>query len=150
MTRDRAAAFIGFLDELYRTRGRVLLAFGSVYEDDLTDVEVVVFNAVAGAPHPPTVPQIGRSLGHARQVIQRAANSLIERGWIETMANPDHKRAHCLIVTALGRSAKDKADRRGLELAERITEGLDREVIEDGRKALHAIREVLESKLRQK
>lgn len=149
MDHDRAASFIAFLDEFHRVRGRITVALSGMFDEGLSDMEVVVFNAVAGASSPPTVPQIGRSLGHARQVIQRAANTLIERGLIETVANPDHKRAHRLVPTERGRIAKQIADRRGLEQADRMTAGLDRELIENGRAALHAIREVLEQNIRR-
>jgi DNA-binding MarR family transcriptional regulator len=149
MNRERAETFIRFLDEYYRLRGRIALGLYHVYAEDLTQIEVVVLNAVAGAAQPPTVPQIGRSLGHARQVIQRAATSLMQRGLITTVHNPDHKRAHRLVPTDLGRAAKRQADLEGLKMADRMTEGLGTEVIENGRAALQMIREVLEKNIPQ-
>jgi DNA-binding MarR family transcriptional regulator len=149
MNPERAEAFIRFLDEFHRVRGRISLGLSRIYPENLNGMEIVVLNAVAGAAQPPTVPQIGRSLGHARQVIQRAANSLVESGLIETVPNPDHKRAHRLVPTDRGRAVKQEADRRGLERAGQITEGLDSAVIERGREALHAIREALERNIRE-
>lgn len=146
---DRATAFITFLDEVHRLRGRMHSALGNSYGHmGLTNTEIVVLNAVVGAATPPTVPRIGRSLGHARQVIQRAANALIERGLIEQTPNPDHKRAHRLVPTALGREAKREADRRGLEAAWQITEGLEAEYIDGARQALREIRKTLEANMR--
>ena len=49
---------------------------------------MLVLSAVAGALSPPTVPQIGRSLGHPRQVIQRIADALVARGLIGFEDNP--------------------------------------------------------------
>jgi DNA-binding MarR family transcriptional regulator len=144
----RAGSFIRFLDEFHRVRGRIAEGMADAYEERFSDVEGVVLNAVAGAASPPTVPQIGRSLGHARQVIQRAANALIERGLIATVPNPDHKRAHRLVATERGLAIKRQADRRGLELAKRITSGLDQQVIDDACAALHTMREALENNLR--
>jgi alkylation response protein AidB-like acyl-CoA dehydrogenase len=77
----RAQLLIQFLDEIARTRGRVTSVFAEGRTAiGLSDLEMIVLNAVFGAGSPPTVPQIGRSLGHARQVIQRAANTLVDKG----------------------------------------------------------------------
>jgi DNA-binding MarR family transcriptional regulator len=150
MEDQRAASFVRFLDEFARLRGRVQTAFGAVDDDSgLSELESVVLNAVAGASAPPTVPQIGRSLGHARQVIQRAANALIARGLIEMVANPDHKRAHLLVPTQLGSARKAEADGKGMLRAAALTEGLELETIETGVAALRRIRESLEHNLRR-
>ena len=85
-----------------RLQGRLKGAFtDSRLSTGLGETEMTVLNAVAEAPSPPTVPQIGRALGHPRQVIQRAANALITAGLIATRDNPDHKRAVLLIPTWL-------------------------------------------------
>lgn len=87
---ERAASFIRFLDAFHRLRGRIQSAFSGAAGDlGLTELESIVLNAVTGSATPPTVPQIGRSLGHARQVVQRAANQLVDRGLIEAVPNPD-------------------------------------------------------------
>lgn len=143
-------SFVRFLDEFARLRGRIHTAFADVEEEGaLSDLESVVLNAVAGARAPPTVPQIGRSLGHARQVIQRAANALAARGLIEAVPNPDHKRAHRLVATDAGRALKARHDERGVHRAAVLTEGLELEMIESGAAALHRIRECLERNLRR-
>lgn len=147
---QRAVSFIRFLDEFARLRGRIQTAFEVVEEEGaLSDLESVVLNAVAGAASPPTVPQIGRSLGHARQVIQRAANALTARGLIATVPNPDHKRAHRLVATDAGSALKAKHDERGMLRAAALTDGLELETIETGVAALHRIRECLERNLRR-
>ncbi len=147
---ERAASFVRFLDEFARLRGRIQSAFDAVHvETGLSELDLVVLNAVTGAALPPTVPQIGRSLGHARQVIQRAANSLIERGLIETVPNPDHKRAHRLVATPDGLALKAEADRAGLARGAALTLGLEVQTIEQAVGALRQIRESLETNLRR-
>lgn len=147
MTQDtRAILFIELIDELARTRGRVASAFADGRTTTgLSELEMVVLNAVTGATHPPTVPQIGRSLGHARQVIQRAAAALAEQGLARWIVNPDHKRAHRLVATESGFALKAAADARGLEVAERLTAKMDEALLQQAVSSLRTIRERLEA-----
>jgi DNA-binding MarR family transcriptional regulator len=150
MTHDaRAALLVNLIDELARTRGRIASAFAEGRtEAGLSDLEMVVLNAVTGAAHPPTVPQIGRSLGHARQVIQRAATALVGQGLARWIVNPDHKRAHRLVATEAGTAIKARADARGLAVARRLTAGMDATILQQAIASLHAIRERLEDDAR--
>ena len=146
---SRAALLIQLLDEVARIRGRISSAFAEGrIATGLSDLEMVVLNAVTGAAHPPTVPQIGRSLGHARQVIQRAASALVAQGLIEWVANPDHKRAHRLVATERGLARKSTADAKGRAVAERLTEGMDIALLERAVASLHAVRERIEADAR--
>jgi DNA-binding MarR family transcriptional regulator len=144
-----AELLIRLIDEMARTRGRVASAFAAGRaETGLSDLEMVVLNAVTGAAHPPTVPQIGRSLGHARQVIQRAATALVGQGLARWIVNPDHKRAHRLVATEAGISIKMRADAHGLAVARRLTAGMDAVILQQAILSLHAIRERLEDDAR--
>ena len=82
-------------------------------------------------------------------MIQRAANSLIDRGLIETVRNPDHERAHRLVSTAAGIALKAELDRAGLDRAEALTAGMDAQAIEQAVGALRKIRESLETNMRR-
>jgi DNA-binding MarR family transcriptional regulator len=145
-----AQHFIALLDELARMRGRTIGAFRDIREGlGLSEMETVVLSAVAGAAHPPTVPQIGRSLGHPRQVIQRAADTLAERGLVAWRDNADHKRARLLVATESGRALQAQGDAQGLALAAALTAGLDAKLIAQAAAALHAIRATIEKNLRQ-
>ncbi|MDR3389652.1 MAG: helix-turn-helix domain-containing protein [Rudaea sp.] len=114
----------------------------------LTDVENVVLTAVTGATRPPTVPQIGRSLGHPRQVIQRAADALVARGLIAWRDNPDHKRARLLAPTATGTQMRERDDRAGLERADRLAASIDPALLAATVAGLRTIREAIETNLR--
>jgi DNA-binding MarR family transcriptional regulator len=102
---------VELIDELVRVNGRLRSLFAKLNAQyGLLAMETTVLTAVVEAHSPPTVPQIGRSLGNPRQVIQRAANALIAAGLIETALNPHHKRAPLLLATRKGKLLKHKAD----------------------------------------
>src|ERR1700741_4434341 len=91
---DSRPRLVGLSDELIRLNGRLKGMFaGARRAEGLGDSELTVLNSVVEAERSPTGPQIARSLGQPRQIIQRATNSLIALGLIEAEPNPDHKRA---------------------------------------------------------
>jgi len=146
---DSRHPLVGLSDELIRLNGRLKSVFaGARRSEGLGDSELSVLNAVVEADRPPTVPQIGRSFGQPRQIIQRAANSLIAAGLIETLPNPDHKRAILLRATERGTAMKRGFDARADMLAKSLTAGIDAEEIRAAAAALGAIRKQLESRLR--
>jgi len=134
------------IDELHRMRGRLRSAFQPVESSvGLSEIEMTVLNAVVGGRTPPTVPQVGRSLGHPRQVIQRAANTLIERGLIRSAENPDHKRASLLEPTDLGIALKRLADELGREIASKLSADVDNCLIREVTEGLHRVRVAIEA-----
>jgi DNA-binding MarR family transcriptional regulator len=148
---DTPHPLVALIDEIGRTRGRLRSAFQGLETTlGLTDMEMTVLNAVAGARAAPTTPQIGRSLGHPRQVIQRTAHALAERGLIALAENPDHRRASLLRPTAAGLALKQRADAEGWAIAESLCDGLDAAQVREIAEGLHAIRLVIEENLRSK
>jgi DNA-binding MarR family transcriptional regulator len=140
---------IGLIDATSRLRGRLKSAFAGSAEDlGLSEMEMTVLNAVTGSPSPPTVPQIGRALGHPRQVIQRAANSLADAGLIEPLPNPDHKRAVLLLATENGRALKRQADARGQEIATRLLRSVDPALVITANELLETLRLQLDAHFR--
>ena len=112
-------------DEVVRLKSRL----GNLFAEagaalELTALEAMVLTAVMEAQRPPTVPQIGRSLGHHRQAVQRAARALCKAGILGTVANPDHKKAHLLRPTeagiALYEEVRAKADASTRAVMERL------------------------------
>src|SRR5580698_9210713 len=99
------------IGEVLRVGGPLTSAFAKVNAvAGLSPMETTVLATVVESPHAPTVPQIGRSLGHSRQIIQRAANSLMASGLIEKVPNPHHKLAPLLLPTRTGKKLKQKVD----------------------------------------
>ncbi|MBV1687535.1 MarR family transcriptional regulator [Novosphingobium sp. G106] len=146
---DSRHPLVGLSDELIRLGGRMKATFaGARREEGLGDSEMSVLNAVVEADRPPTVPQIGRSFGQPRQLVQRAANSLMAAGLIEAEANPDHKRAVLLRPTERGTALKREIDERADAIAAEIGAGVDVDLIREATAALNTIRKQLEARLR--
>ncbi|RZK02654.1 MAG: MarR family transcriptional regulator [Novosphingobium sp.] len=146
---DSRHPLVGLSDELIRLNGRLKGMFaGARRSEGLGDSELTVLNAVVEADRAPTVPQIGRSLGQPRQIVQRAANSLIEDGLIEVEPNPDHKRAVLLRATEQGVALKREIDARADAIAEEIAGSLDADLVRRAAGLLHDIRKELEARLR--
>lgn len=147
---DSGQAFIRLVDEIARSRGRTDLAFRSIRTaHGLTEVENIVLTAVTHADRPSTVPQIGRALGHPRQVVQRAADTLSARGLVEWRDNPDHKRARLLVPTTAGTKLRQADDAEGLRLAVMLTDGLDARLIARVAADLRIIRKRIDANLRE-
>lgn len=140
---------IHLADELIRLNGRVRSIFSGITEDSgLKAMELAVLSSVVGARQPPTVSQIGRSTGHPRQVVQRAANALIEAGLIETQDNPDHKRAPLLVATAAGEEIKQTADARAIAAADGLMQSIDEEKCARLTRELRVLRREIEAHVR--
>jgi DNA-binding MarR family transcriptional regulator len=140
---------VGLIDEIGRLNGRLKSTFAdSRRAVGLNESEMMVLNAVVEAERPPTVPQIGRSLGNPRQLVQRAANALIATGLIELAPNPDHKRAALLRATTSGIALKRQIDVQADEVASKIASALDPAVLRMVTRELQALRKQLEAQLR--
>jgi DNA-binding MarR family transcriptional regulator len=133
------------VDEVLRTAGRLLVATSTSVGGGLSGPQMLVLSAVVRADAPPTVPQIGRSLGHSRQAVQRLADGLRERGLIERLDNPEHKRARRLVATARGRDVHTEADLDSRVWAARMTRDLSPGQIEAAATTLRTLRQHLEA-----
>jgi DNA-binding MarR family transcriptional regulator len=147
---DLRQDFAGLLSEVKRVSARLNTIFADTRRAaGLSESELLVLTAVIDAERPPTAPQIGRSFGYPRQLIQRAANALIAQGLIETAPNPDHKRAVLLKVTAQGMAVKRRSDVKTEEIAAELAASLDLEVVRNATALLHALRRQLEAHIRE-
>jgi len=139
------------IDEVVRLQGRLKSIFAeSNGVTGLPSMELTVLTAVVEAASAPTVPQIGRSLGRPRQVIQRAANALIGAGLIEAAPNPHHKRALLLLPTRRGRALKRKADARARRTADSFLRRIDAARCSRMAEDLRELRGEIEAYLRAK
>ena len=146
---DSRHPLVGLSDEMIRLNGRMKALFaGARRSEGLGDSELSVLNAVVEADRPPTVPQIGRSFGQPRQLVQRAANSLMAAGLIEAAPNPDHKRAVLLCPTPQGTALKREMDARADAIAQAVSAELDEENVRAATRALRIVRKQLEARLR--
>lgn len=148
---DSRHPLAGLSDELIRINGRLKSLFaGARRSEGLNDSELAVLNAVVEADRPPTVPQIGRSFGQSRQLVLRAANSLVAAGLIEAEPNPDHKRAVLLRPTGRGLAMKREIDARADAIAADVGSEVDPRTIRAATAALREIRKQLEAQLRSR
>ncbi|MCJ2177641.1 MarR family winged helix-turn-helix transcriptional regulator [Novosphingobium album (ex Hu et al. 2023)] len=140
---------VGLVDETIRLNSRLRSVFAEARQDSsLNDSEQMVLNAVVEAEKAPTVAQIGRSMGQARQLVQRAANALRDGGLIEMADNPDHKRAPLLRPTAQGLVLKRAIDARADSIAENLLPADDLDAVREATQALRTLRKKLEAQLR--
>jgi DNA-binding MarR family transcriptional regulator len=141
-----AGSLIDLIDEVVRLRGRVMAAtsgFGS--GSGLSSAQMTVVTAVVNARHPPTVPQIARSLGLSRQAIQRVADTLVDAGLLTLADNPDHQRAKLLVATDSARRAQGEADRLSRSWAERTIRGMATSDIDHATETLRELRTRIEA-----
>jgi DNA-binding MarR family transcriptional regulator len=145
---DTADLMIQLIDEIVRGRTRLLgnRSFHAVPE--LHGLAGTVLAAIVLAAEPPTVPQIGRSLGYPRQTIQRQVDLLAELGLARFVENPEHKRAHRLVATAEGARQHREADLRSRAWAAQFTAGLPPEDLAITVETLRLIRHRLEAEVR--
>ena len=142
---------IMLVDEVSRLQGRFKSLFAAVHaQTGLRAMEDLVLNAIAEADWSPTVPQIGRSLGHPRQVIQRAVNDLVDGGYLKPLPNPDHKRAPLFELTARGRELKARSDSQALQLADAFLEHTDARECEVLARELKSVRKAIEAFSRER
>lgn len=146
---DSRHPLVGLSDELIRLNGRMKSVFAPARRAArLGDSELSVLNAVVEAERPPTVPQIGRSFGQPRQLVQRAANALVAAGLIETAPNPDHKRALLLVPTQGGVALKRDLDARADAIAGSLGAAIDERTVRATTEALRTLRKSLEAQVR--
>lgn len=153
-SRKRAAGVVpeltALIAECYMLHGRLNHIFATIKDQaSLSGMEALTLYAIVNSDKPVTVPQIGRSLGHARQVIQRAARELEERGLVETRDNPGHKRADFLIATDAGWALKLSFDAAGHDIAKTLADGMDLETIRTTYAGLHSLRKNIEIRDRE-
>ncbi len=142
-------ALVRIIDEVIRLKSRLQSAFAAArHATGLSPMESTVLTAVVEAHTPPTVSQIGRSLGHPRQVIQRAANRLIETRLLRAVANPDHKRAQLLEATAAGRKLFGEAEKSARNAADELSRVLGTKECERLARDLHQLRGKIEAHVR--
>lgn len=151
MSKQRFTDFERFADEVARLRGRMRALYADTRAaSGLPEMELTVLTAVVNAAAPPTVAQIGRSLGHPRQVVQRAANRLAELGLMSFADNPDHKRASLIVATDAGHALKAADHERAQAITDALLTRIDGAAFAAAASQLHAIRAEIEAYLRER
>lgn len=148
---QRFTDFERFADEIARLRGRMRALYADTRRaSGLAEMELTVLTAVVNASASPTVAQIGRSLGHPRQVVQRAAHRLSELGLVMFADNPDHKRASLIVATEAGRALKAADHDRAEAITKAVVARVGNRTFAEAADRLHTIRGEIEAYLRER
>ncbi|MCA0174960.1 MAG: MarR family winged helix-turn-helix transcriptional regulator [Proteobacteria bacterium] len=71
----------------------------------LTSARWQMLGAIALAPQPPSMPQIGAAMGVSRQGVLKQINLLVDEGLVQALPNPLHKRSPLYVLTPRGQTA---------------------------------------------
>ncbi len=96
-----------------------------------------------------TVAQIARSLGHARQSVQRVADVLVKEGLAKYEAHRSDKRTRLLELTPKGAEVLDTIYAKYGAWTQHIAAKLDSEQLAALAKALNEVAEILEADINQ-
>lgn len=108
---------------VFRLNGHFITASERIAADGgLTAASWQVLGAVAREAR--TVSDLARSMGLARQSVQRTADLLVERGFAAYEPNPAHRRAKLLVAADDGRAALRLLDPGHAALAARLADAL--------------------------
>ena len=129
--------------EVFRLNGRLLDAGDRIAAPvGQTSARWQVLGVVAGGPA--SVAQVARTMGLARQSVQRTADLLVADGLVRYTDNPHHRRAKLMTMTPEGRQALDYIGRRQARWADRIGGQHDLEQMRTAATVLRRLSESLE------
>lgn len=120
---EAGVALTRLILETFRLNGRLLAAGDRLGRDlGLTSARWQVLGAIDGGPAP--VANIARDMGLTRQAVQRVADELAAEGFVAFSANPHHRRAKLVGLTAKGRSSLEEIGRRQTVWANQVAHEL--------------------------
>ena len=118
-------ALTSLVIEVFRLNGD-LLASGDALVGDLglSSARWQVLGAIAFSPVPLPVAHLARNMGLTRQAVQRTVDEMREAELVELVANPHHRRAMLVVMTAEGEAAYRAAMARQEGWARALVVGL--------------------------
>jgi len=131
--------------EVFRVNG-LLISSGDalVAPLGLTSARWQVLGAISYAGEPATVAQIARSMGLARQSVQRIVNALAKDAMLRFIDNPNHKRAKQVALTKKGETVYAAAIERQQPWAHALARGLNQSSLTQTCELLRVLRHRLE------
>jgi DNA-binding MarR family transcriptional regulator len=134
-------ALTQLLLDIFRLNGRLLISGDRLVADiGLTSARWQVLGAIGLAEAALPVAHVARNMGLTRQAVQRIVNELAAEGLIEFAANPHHRRAKLVLLTAEGRRLYQAALQRQMPWVNGLAGLLDKEKIAT---ATHVIRTLI-------
>lgn len=111
----------------------------------LTSARWQILGAIVHAERSQPVAWLARDLGANRQNVQRIVNDLHAEGLVAFEANPHHRRAQLVVLTAKGRRAFDAAMALQAPWVNGLSEGLAIKDLQTVHRVVTALRNKLES-----
>lgn len=131
--------------EVFRLNGRLLVAGDRLVADlGLTSARWQILGAIALSDRPQPVAWLARSMGLNRQGVQRIVNELQKEGLVTFKLNPNHRRAHFVVLTGRGKSTFDETERLQAPWVNSLAKGLSIKDIATAKQVADALRERLE------
>ena len=103
-----------------------------------------VLGTLAHLPRPTTVSGLARSLGLARQSVQRVVDEMRRAGLVELRDNPEHKRAWLIVLTPEGQKARARAEALRRPWTEGLAADLDAAHVAQAEAVLRTLRQSLD------
>lgn len=146
---DPARATGLLIYEVLRLHGRLIAAGDRLMAGlGLSSARWQVLGTVAASAAPLTVSDVARILGQSRQSVQRLVNEMEAGGLLGAAANPAHRRATLVTLTAAGRELHAAVEARRLpwtaDLAAGLASQLSGEDVAQAARALATLRRLLE------
>ena len=130
----------GLILEVFRLNGDLLAAGDALVGDlGLTSARWQVLGAIALSPVPLPVAHLARNMGLTRQAVQRLVDEMRGDGLVSLTANPHHRRAMLVVMTAEGRAAYQAALARQEGWATTLAAGLTPDRIAAAGELLHEL-----------
>ena len=145
MRRSRAGdALTDLVLRVFALNGRLLAVAEDITEGTpLTAARWQVIGAVLRGPLP--VAGIARSMGVARQSVQRLANEMVEEGLSTWQDNPQHRRAKLLVPTQKGWAAIERIRPIQIAFANRVSAKIGEKALREAVATIDALLETLAS-----
>ena len=105
MTVTKADKLTTIALSVFKLNGQ-LIEWGNQFSQPhgLTSARWQVLGAIALAPQPPTIPQIGEVMGVTRQGVLKQINLLVDDGLVQALPNPAHARSPLYTPTGHGQA----------------------------------------------
>jgi len=139
------AAMVEFVSQSFRLNSRLQLTADRMARDvGLSAARWQMLSVVSQATKPLTISDIARSMGLARQSVQRVADALCEEGLISYQPNPKHQRASLVTMTKQAAALLEQLDNQRIAWAREVAAALQVADIKAANAVLQAISEKLD------
>ncbi|XUY28970.1 MarR family winged helix-turn-helix transcriptional regulator [Agrobacterium sp. rho-8.1] len=133
---------------VFETNGRISVAGNALVQPlGLTTAWWQVLGALGYSSVPLPVAHIARNMGLTRQAVQRVADLLAERGFVQFENNPHHLRAKLVVLTPAGQAALNQAEAAVLPLDRRILERIGSKRLVSAMTVLRELNQIIDQSL---